>query len=343
MKAAYLFGVKDLRVIDVPVPEVKQGEVLVRIGAATTCGTDLKIYLRGYVGKIIRYPQPFGHEWAGEVVKVGDGVEWLESGVRVRAGNTSPCFRCEYCRKGMYNLCTSRTWLWGAYAEYIKVPKDIVVHNLQMIPEHVSYEEACIAEPLACVLHGARKVGIKPGDKIVIIGSGPIGILHVQIARLMGAGKIVVMDKVEERLDKALSLGADAAVKVDSANVVDETVRELGGKADVVIEAVGLPATWMRAFGLVGAGGRLLMFGGCPPGTSITLDTEQLHYGELTVYGSFHANPWEFSEALDLISQGTVKVRPLITGECRLDDVPMVFKELSSTKKHLKIAVKPVM
>ncbi|RLG46956.1 MAG: dehydrogenase, partial [Thermoproteota archaeon] len=178
MKAALLYGVKDLRLEDVDIPEVGPGEILVRVRAATTCGTDLKIYKRGYVGGIIKYPQPFGHEWAGDVVKVGEGVQGIEEGMRIRAGNSTPCYKCPMCQKGLYNLCENRTWLWGSYAEYVKVPSPIVKHNLHIIPPNLSYAEAAITEPLACVLHGALKAGIKLGDTVVVIGAGPIGILH---------------------------------------------------------------------------------------------------------------------------------------------------------------------
>ncbi|RJS77246.1 alcohol dehydrogenase, partial [Candidatus Bathyarchaeota archaeon] len=149
MKAAMLYGVKDLRIEEIPVPKVEAGEVLVKIKAATTCGTDLKIFHRGYVEKVIKLPTVFGHEWAGEVVETGEGVEWPRKGMRVRAGNSAPCLRCKMCQKGKYNLCENMIWLWGAYAEYIKVPARMVLVNMQEIPQHVSYEEAALTEPLA--------------------------------------------------------------------------------------------------------------------------------------------------------------------------------------------------
>ncbi|MCW4052731.1 MAG: alcohol dehydrogenase catalytic domain-containing protein, partial [Candidatus Bathyarchaeota archaeon] len=183
MRAAMLYGVKDLRVEDVEKPQVAAGEVLVRVRAATTCGTDLKIFHRGYLGKVIEMPTIFGHEWAGDVVELGEGVNWPKAGMRIRAGNSAPCLKCHMCQRGRYNLCENMLWLWGAYAQYIRVPSRTIRVNTQEIPDGVTYEEAALAEPLACVLHGAEEVGVKLGDSVAIIGAGPIGLLHMLVAR----------------------------------------------------------------------------------------------------------------------------------------------------------------
>jgi len=342
MKAAMLYGVKDLRIEDIEVPEVGLGEVLVRVKAATTCGTDLKIFQRGYVEKIIKLPTVFGHEWAGEVVEVGEGLEWPKKGMRVRAGNSTPCLHCTMCQKGKYNLCENMIWLWGAYAEYIKVPARMVLINMQEIPQHVSYEEAAITEPLACVLHGAEGADVKLGDTVAIIGAGPIGLLHLLIAKKNGAGKIISIDLVEDRLNFAKRLGAVETINAGKENVV-EKVRQFtdGYGADVVIEAIGLPATWEQALKLVRKGGTVLEFGGCPSGTEIKLDTERLHYGEVTVCGAFHATPLHFRKALNLIASRTIDVRPLITRKMKLEEIKEAFEILSTTKSEIKIAVIP--
>jgi L-iditol 2-dehydrogenase len=342
MKAAMLYGLKDLRVEDVEVPEIKAGEVLVKVKAATTCGTDLKIFQRGYVEKVIKLPTVFGHEWAGEVVEVGEGLEWPKKGMHVRAGNSAPCLHCAMCQKGKYNLCENMIWLWGAYAEYIKVPARMVLVNMQEIPQHISYEEAAITEPLACVLHGAEEAGVKLGDTIAIIGAGPIGLLHLLTARKNGAGKIISIDLVKERLNFAKKLGTDEIINAGKENV-EEKVRQLTGGygADVVIEAIGLPATWEQALKLVRKGGTVLEFGGCPPGTEIKVDTEMLHYGEVTVRGAFHATPLHFKEALNLIASRTIDVRPLVTRKMRLEEIKEAFEILSTTKSEIKIAITP--
>ncbi len=265
MKAAMLYGVKDLRVEDVDVPLVEAGEVLVKVKAATTCGTDLKIFQRGYLEKVIKLPTIFGHEWAGEVAEVGSGLEWPEKGMRVRAGNSAPCMHCAMCQKGKYNLCENMIWLWGAYAEYIKVPSRMVLVNMQEIPEQVTYEEAAMAEPLACVLHGVEEARVKLGDIVAIIGAGPIGLLHLLTVKKMGVKKAIMIDLINERLNFAQKLGADETINGKRDNVAERIMQLTGGYgADVAIEAIGLPATWEQALKLARKGGTVLEFGGCP-------------------------------------------------------------------------------
>ena len=337
-----LYGVKDLRVEEVKVPEVEAGEVLVKVKAATTCGTDLKILQRGYIEKVIKLPTVFGHEWAGEVVEVSEGLDWPKKRMRVRAGNSAPCLHCAMCQKGKYNLCENMIWLWGAYAEYVKVPARMVLVNMQEIPQHVSYEEASITEPLACVLHGAEEAGVKLGDDVTIIGAGPIGLLHLLTAKKKGAGKIISIDLVEERLNFAKKLGADETINAGKENVVEKVRRLTGGYgADVVIEAIGLPATWEQALKLVRKGGTVLEFGGCPPGTEIKVNTELLHYGEVTVRGAFHATPLHFKKALNLITSRTIDVRSLVTRKMTLEEIKKAFEILSTTKSEIKIAITP--
>jgi len=342
MKAAILHGIGYLRVEEVEVPEVGFGEVLAEIKAATTCGTDVKILRRGYVGEIVSYPMPFGHEWSGVVKEVGPDVETFKPSDRIRAGNSAPCYSCAMCAEGKYNLCMNRTWLWGAYAEYIKVPSQIVLRNAQTFPDSLSFEEAAVAEPLACVLHGSDKVGIAPGDSVAIIGAGPIGLLHLLVAKQKGAGWVFISDLVDERLEAAERLGADETInseREDLTSIVKELTYGLG--VDVAIESVGTPQTWMDALSLVKNGGRVLEFGGAPSGTTIEVETELLHYGELTIMGSFHAAPSDFERALQMIVDRQIDVKPLITRRMRLDDIAEAFEILSTSKGELKIAIIP--
>jgi L-iditol 2-dehydrogenase len=342
MKAAMLYGIKDLRVEDVEVPSIGAGEVLIKVGAATTCGTDLKIFQRGYVEKIIKLPTVFGHEWAGEVVEVGQGLDWPVKGMRVRAGNSAPCLHCAMCQKGKYNLCENMIWLWGAYAEYIKVPARTVLVNMQEIPSHVSFEEAAITEPLACVLHGVEEARVKLGDSVAIIGAGPIGLLHLLTVKKLGVEKAIMIDLVDERLDFAGKIGADETINGGRENTV-ERVKQLtnGYGADAVIEAIGLPATWEQALRLARKGGTVLEFGGCPPGTEVRISTEMLHYGELTVLGVFHTTPLHFRKALNLIAHRTIDVRPLVTRKMKLEEIKQAFEILSTSKSEIKIAITP--
>lgn len=342
MKAALLYGVKDLKVEDVAMPKLEAGEVLVKVKAATTCGTDLKIFQRGYVERVIRLPTIFGHEWAGDVVGVGKGLDWPKKGMRVRAGNSAPCLHCTMCQRGKYNLCENMIWLWGAYAEYIKVPARMVFVNMQEIPPNVAYEEAAITEPLACVLHGVDEARVKLGDTVAIIGTGPIGLLHLLTVRRMGAAKVIMIDLVDERLKFAEKLGADVTINGKTDDAV-ERVRQLTGGhgADVVIEAIGFPATWEQALRLVRKGGTVLEFGGCPPGTEVRVSTEMLHYGEVTVLGAFHTTPLHFRKALDLIASRTIDVRPLVTKRMMLDEIVQAFEILATSKTEIKIALTP--
>jgi len=342
MRAALLYGVRGLDLRSIDIPEAGPGEVLVRVRAATTCGTDVKIFQRGYVERVIKLPTVFGHEWAGDVIKVGDGVSWIKEGMRVRAGNSAPCLRCRMCQKGNYNLCEDMMWLWGAYAEYIKIPARMVMLNTQEIPPHITYEEAAVTEPLACVLHGIEEASVKLGDIVAIIGAGPVGLLHLQLAKRLGAEKAIICDVVDERLQVAKQLGADETINSGSEDAVG-MVRLLtdGYGADVVIEAVGLPTTWEQALRMVRKGGTVLEFGGCPPGTEIRVSTELLHYEETTVMGTFHATPAHFKEALNLIAFRTIKVRPLITREMKLDEMQKAFEILTTSKSDLKIAIRP--
>jgi L-iditol 2-dehydrogenase len=302
----------------------------------------LKIFQRGYVERVIKLPTIFGHEWAGDVVKVSKGLDWPKKGMRVRAGNSAPCLHCTMCQRGEYNLCENMIWLWGAYAEYIKIPARMVFVNMQEIPSEVAYEEAAITEPLACVLHGVEEARAKLGDTVAIIGAGPIGLLHLLTVRKMGAKRVVMIDLVDERLNFAEKLGADEIINGKTEDAV-ERVRQLTGGygADVAIEAIGLPATWEQAIRLVRKGGTVLEFGGCPPGTEIKVNTETLHYGELTVLGAFHATPLHFRKALDMITSRMIDVRPLVTKRMRLEEIRQAFEILSTSKTEIKIAIAP--
>jgi len=341
MKAALLYGVKDLKIENINKPTLSIGEVLVKVKAATTCGTDLKIFQRGYVEGVIKLPTIFGHEWAGEVAEVSEELLWPKKGMRVRAGNSAPCLRCKMCQKGDYNLCENMIWLWGAYAEYVKVPARMVTVNMQEIPSYLRFEEAAITEPLACVLHGAEKANIKLGDTVAIIGAGPIGLLHLLVAKAMGTEKVLVTDLIEERLEVAQKLGAEIvnAGQVDAVEKVKTLTSDYG--ADIVIEAIGNPATWEQALKMVRKGGTVLEFGGCPPGTEIKVKTELLHYGQVTVLGTFHATPLHFRKALNLIASRTVDVRPLVTQRMNLERIKDAFDTLIMSKKDIKIAINP--
>lgn len=218
----------------------------------------------------------------------------------------------------------------------------MVLMNMQGIPDGISYEEAAITEPLACVLHGVEQANVKLGDTVAIIGAGPIGLLHLLTVKKMGAGRTIMIDLVDERLGFAEKLGADATVNSGKENV-ETRIRELTGGygADVAIEAIGLSATWEQALKLARKGGTVLEFGGCPPGTEIKVNAEMLHYRELAIMGTFHTTPLHFRKALNLIATRTIDVRPLVTRKMKLDNIKEAFEILSTSKNEIKIGILP--
>src|ERR1700723_1631963 len=207
MKAAVLHGREDIRIERVPVPEAAPGELVVSVGAALTCGTDLKVFRRGYHARMIVPPALFGHELAGTVVQAGEGVTDFAPGDRVVALNSAPCGHCYFCERGQENLCDDLLFNNGAYAEYIRIPRRIVETNMLAIPKHVSFEEAAIVEPLACVLRGLHETGVEIGDTVAVIGAGPIGLMFVHVAQAMGCNVIAVV-KRESQIEAARKMGA---------------------------------------------------------------------------------------------------------------------------------------
>jgi L-iditol 2-dehydrogenase len=325
---------------EVDVPAIGPGELLVRVKAALTCGTDVKTFLRGH--HLMKPPMPFGHEFAGEVCQVGEGVRGFAEDDSVVAANSAPCNSCFYCRRGRHNLCENILFNWGAFAEYIRVPAPIVQQNVYQIPQGLSYEEAALLEPLACVVLGNEAAGISLGDTVVIAGGGgPIGLMHLQLAISKGAGQVIAIDLKDGRLEVARSLGATRVINVTEEDPAT-TVKELtaGRGADVVIETAGVPEVWEMALAMVRKGGTVVMFGGCPAGTQIPLDTGRVHYEELTIKGVFHHTPRTVEKALELLARGVVKARPLISGRSPLKELEKAL-EMMMTGEVIKMAVVP--
>ncbi len=341
MKAAVFYGIKDVRMEEIDIPEIGPSEVLVKIRAALTCGTDRKMYLRGH--PLFKPPFVFGHEFAGDIVKVGDKVKNFKEGMRVVAANSAPCNRCFYCKIGRPSMCENLTLrLSGAFAEYVEIPGPIVEQNLLPIPPNVSYKEAALVEPLACVVHGIEESGIRLGDTVVVNGAGPIGLMYIQLAKLKGA-RVIATDIKKERLKIARKLGADELVDVSRVDDQGRAVRgvtENKRGVDVAIEAVGLPDLWEKTIKMVRKGGIVNLFGGCASGTRITIDTKLLHYSEITIKGIFHHTPQYVKRALNLISQGSIPTDSLITDEFSLSDFPRVL-EMMINHQGIKIAVIP--
>lgn len=327
MLAAVLYGKEDLRLVHPAVPRAGDGEIVVKVGAALTCGTDLKVYRRGYHAMMATPPFPFGHELAGVVVEVGSGVRRFTVGDRVVPMNSAPCDACYWCLQGQQNLCEDLLFNNGAYAEYIRIPARIVEKNTLAVLEAMPFEYAALTEPLACVVRGLEESGAKAGQCMVVIGAGPIGLMFMHAAELAGAHVIAVV-KREDQVASAKVFGAREVVRVDEAEDTVAAVRKLtpdGRGADVVIEAVASPKTWEWAVDMVRKGGTVNFFGGPPSGTVVSLDTNRLHYGDITLKASFHHTPATCRTAFALLSSGRFKCREYITGTARLSDVPTVF------------------
>jgi len=340
--AAVLYGKEHLRVEPVAVPKIGPGDILVRVRAALTCGTDVKVFLRGYHARMIVPPAVFGHELAGDIVEVGENVRGFRPGQRVVAANSAPCNECYYCLHGQQNLCEDLLFNNGAYAEFIRIPARIVEHNTYEIPSHVGYQDAALSEPLACVLRGLEETAIRPGDSVAVIGLGPIGLMFVRMVKVCGA-RVIALGRRQAQLERAARLGAAELVQVGEPATAVRAVRDLtGGRgADAAIEAVGSPATWEMAVQMVRRGGTVNFFGGCPSDTRITLDTSLLHYSEITCKASFHHTPAHIRQALQVIANGDVTARDFVKGQEPLQNLLEVMRYLTSHNGHLKTAIIP--
>jgi L-iditol 2-dehydrogenase len=343
MSAAVLYGKEQLRIERVDVPKLGRGDVLVRVRAALTCGTDVKVFRRGYHAKMIRPPALFGHELAGDVAAVGSDVSQFYVGQRVVAANSAPCGACYYCQRSQENLCEDLLFNNGAYAEFIRIPERIVSRNMHEIPSHASYQDAALVEPLACVIRGLEESGVKPGDTVAVIGLGPIGMMFVRLAKAVYNARVIAIGRRRSQLDRASGMGADEVVlNEDGADVVTPVHKLTGGRgADVVIEAVGLPEVWQLAIKLLRRGGVVNFFGGCPEGTEVPVDAGLLHYSELTLKASFHHTPALIRQALDIISRGRVTARDFVNRVEPLSNLLEVMQHLMSHNGHLKTAIIP--
>jgi L-iditol 2-dehydrogenase len=343
MTAAVLYGKEDVQIETVDVPEIGRGDVLVRVRAALTCGTDVKVFRRGYHARMIVPPALFGHELGGDIVAMGKDVRGFKMGQRVVAANSAPCGECFYCRHNQENLCEDLLFNNGAYAEYIRIPERIVRKNMYEVPDHVSYEDAALVEPLACVLRGLEESNVRPGDTVAVIGLGPIGMMFVRLAKTVCDARVIAIGRRPQQLLRASRMGADETVlNCDGADVVGPVHEMTGGRgADVVIEAVGLPEVWQLAIKLLRRGGVVNFFGGCPDGTLLSLDTNLLHYSELTCKASFHHTPALIRKALELVSRGYVGAKDFVNHSEPLTNLLQVMQHLMSHNGHLKTAIIP--
>jgi L-iditol 2-dehydrogenase len=343
MKAAILYGKESMRVEEVAPRPLNPGEVRIHIEAALTCGTDLKVFKRGYHAKMIVPPAVFGHELAGVISEIrepeaetnGLPQNW-QIGDRVVVANSAPCGQCFHCQVHQENLCDHLLFLNGAYAESVVVPARLVQKNLLRLKPETDFRDAALVEPLACVVQGVEDTQLRAGQHVLVAGTGPIGLMFIALARHLGCD-VTAAGRREPRLAVARQLGANQVINIGDGHGLVTKIREATRTHfDVVIEAVGKPEVWEAAVHLVRKGGTVNFFGGCPAATTITLDTTLIHYSNLTMLASFHHTPRTIRRALDFIEAGVVHAGDFVDGECPLSELPGLFKSMAAGNHAVK-------
>jgi L-iditol 2-dehydrogenase len=338
MRAAVLHGKENIRVENVTPRPLQAGEARVQIEAALTCGTDLKVFKRGYHARMLIPPTVFGHEFAGVLSELAPEVTGWSVGDRVVVANSAPCGKCFYCRNHLENLCDDLLFLNGAYAKSIVVPARLVQKNLLRLKPETDFRDAALVEPLACVVQGVEDTHLRSGQRVLVIGAGPIGLMFVALARHLGC-HVTVAGRGKKRLETAQRLGAHLVLNVGEQSGLVGAI-QAGSVFDAVIEAVGKPETWEAAVRLVRKGGTVNFFGGCPSGTSVSLDTALIHYSNLTLLASFHHTPRTVRRALEFIEAGVVRSDDFVDGECSLNELPMLFRSMASGNRSVKTLVR---
>lgn len=346
MLATILYGQEDLRLETRPDPEPGPGEIVIKVAAATTCGTDLKVWRRGGHARMLKPPTLFGHEAAGTIAAIGSGVTGWQIGDRVVPNNSAPCGKCFFCDRQEYSLCKDLLFNNGTFAQYLKIPAPIVAQNLLPIPAGLPFGMAAMTEPLACVLHGVARSQAQMGDRIVLFGDGAIGLMFVAALaagyRVGKPSEIIVFGGSPQRLAIAEQLGATKTYLHRQVADIPALVKSLtdGWGADTVIEATGVPSAWELAIACARPGATVNLFGGCPRDTTISVNTEQLHYNELTLKGVFHNTPEFVREALAFIATGQAPLELLLSDQRPLADLGTVFAAMRD-RQVIKVAMVP--
>ena len=339
MRQAVLREPRHIELVTRPVPVPGPGEVVLRVRAALTCGTDLKTYRRGHP----KVPfGPFGHECAGDVVAMGRGARGVREGDAMIPTPTAPCGVCPSCRTGRENLCERQfdRIVLGAYADYLLVSDAVVATNLLAKPPGLSYIEAAFLEPLSCVVHAWDRLHSAPVEQVVVVGLGGIGMMFVRLARARGA-RVIAVGRRAERLALARQLGADAVVDTEQDDLGRRIREATGGTGpDVVIECTGSPRMWVEVAGWARRGGRVLLFAGLAAGTQVAFDATRLHYDEIDIINTFHYRPADVEEAHRLLATGVIDPRPIISGVRDLAGIVDVFASLDRGN-GVKFAILP--
>ncbi|HEV8584971.1 MAG TPA: alcohol dehydrogenase catalytic domain-containing protein [Methylomirabilota bacterium] len=340
MRALVFHGPNDLRDETLPVPEPAAGEVVLRVRAALTCGTDVKVRRRGHPVMLPRVPTVFGHEFAGVVTAVGAGVRRVSEGDRVVAANSAPCGECRPCLARRPNLCEDLLFVNGAYGEYIALPPRLVAKNLVRLGRAPA-ERAAFAEPLACAMLGIERARLEQGQTVAVFGHGPLGCLLGMVAAARKC-RVLLVGKGGWRLDRVRGLGIGECLDARASADVAADLRALteGRGPDVTIDATGRPEVWETAVASVGRGGSVVFFGGCAPGTTVQVDTRRAHYEELTLVGAFHHTPELIRQAVDALETGAVVPDGLLTHRMGLDGVRTAL-DLMERGEALKVLIEP--
>ncbi len=346
MKAALFSGPGDLKVIEVDRPSPNSDEILIRVKSCSTCGTDAKIFNHGHPR--LNPPQIIGHEIAGEIAEIGSNVSGFQVGNRVQVIAAIPCGECWLCKSDRMTICENQLSMGyqfaGGFAEYMVIPREVIkVNGVNRIPDNVTFDEAAVTEPFACVLNAQKIVGMGSGDSVLVMGAGPIGCLHIRLARALGAGKVFLADINGERLKlSAEKVSPDAAIDISSEDLATRIKDLTGGRGpSVVITAAPSGAAQELAISIVAPGGRVSFFGGLPKDKPmISCDSNIVHYKEVTLYGANGSSPAQNKEALAMIADGRVKVADLITHREPLSNVQGAIDAVLSGKA-IKVVVNP--
>ena len=338
MRVAVYYNNNDVRLEEMPVPSIGQDEMLVRVDASGICGSDVMEWYR-----IMRAPLVLGHEIAGTVAEVGKEVTKYKVGDRVFVSHHVPCNTCNYCLSGHHTVCDtlrSTNFDPGGFAEYLRVPAINVDRGVFLLPEEMSFDEGVFIEPLACVYRGQRMAGIKPGQSVLVIGSGITGLLHIKLAAALGAGSIFATDINPYRLDMASKNGAQVIHAQDN---VPERLMELnnGRLADVVIICTGAVPAITQALASVERGGTILFFASPEPGVTIPLPVFDLWKNEISIVNSYGASPLDITHAIEMINAGRVEVTDMITHRFGLADSGKGFKLVAGAGESMKVIVEP--
>ena len=337
MRAAVLYGKEDIRIENISSPALKPGEVRIAIQTALTCGTDLKVYKRGYHAKMIVPPAVFGHELAGTISERHPSLNGWVVGDRVVVANSAPCGKCFYCRNDQENLCDDLLFLNGAYAEEIVVPARLVEKNLLRIKPATTFRDAALTEPLACVVQAMSEMELNGTERILILGSGPIGLMFAALMKHLGC-TVSLAGRGESRLNTAARFGADV-IDVGASGDMLSAVKTTGKRFDAVIEAIGKPEAWETAIQSVRKGGTVNFFGGCPSGTFVRFDTGLIHYSNLRLLASFHHTPATIRKALAYIEAGAISARDFVDQESTLSELPGLFRSMLQGNRAVKTAI----